>query len=145
MYDQYFRGLSVLIAAAIVAIIILSCGPSVRNSDIYNAEIDFMEAAATEQVQRGVALIDASCKCEEMMGVRGFTTTECQDLAETILVVKYRMKYHTSFMRYLGGISERRPPEIPPEVPDANALCPDAPMPIPDELVYVDAGVDAGD
>jgi len=150
LYDKYFREMSALLAAILVALIIIGCGPAVRDRETYKAEVEFMEAAASEQIDRGVAMIDAFCKCETMMGERGFTTTECQDLAETILVVKYRMGYHTAFMRYLGGLDDRRPPKIPSEVPEASSLCPSVdvgePMDIPDELEFVsDGGVDAGD
>lgn len=117
-------------------LIIISCGPAVRDKDVYKAEIDFMEAAASEQVERGIALIDAMCKCESVMGERGFATAECRDLAETILVVKYRMKYHLVFMEYLGGISDRRPPKMPPEIPETNSLCPSG----QDELEFAGDG-----
>jgi len=115
----------------IFTFIIFCCTPAVRDPKVYRAEIDFMEAAATEQVERGITLIGEYCTCESVGGVRGFVAASCQDLAETILVVQYRMKYHTEFMRYLGGVSTRRPPKDPPEVPDTNTLCPDAPVEVP--------------
>jgi len=152
MYDQCFRELGILIATILVAIVLLSCSGSVRDSEVYSAEVNFMEAAATEQVERGMAMIDEYCVCDEVLGVRGFTSEECQNLAETILVVQYRMKYHLLFMEYLGGLHEKRPPKEPPEIPDVSSLCPKAekgisePQPIPDELDYGgDAGVDAGE
>lgn len=131
LYDYYFRELCVLVAMLLVVITFWSCGPSVRDSDVYSAEIEFVEAASEEQVERGIALIKATCRCESMMGQRGFTTVECRELAQTILVVQHRMNYHTAFMRYLGGISEDRPPKEPPEIPETFTLC-------PEELVSID-------
>lgn len=133
LYDQYFRELCFLILLFFVVILISHCGPAVRDKEVYEAEVDFVEAAAAEQVERGIALINKACRCETVMGQRGFTTVECQELAQTILVVKNRMSYHTAFMRYLGGISEERPPQEPPTVPMVNVLCPEDPPPVPDE------------
>jgi hypothetical protein len=69
--------------------------------------------------------------------------------------VKYRMKYHTEFMRYLGGLSDRRPPEKPFDVPDPSTLCPgmepepekpmDPPVELDDPDFEGDAGVDGGE
>ena len=119
---------------AILAFTFLGCGPAVRDKEVYGAEIDFMDAAATEQVENGIALINEACKCESVAGINGFVTEACQDLAQTIVVVRARMQYHTQFMRYLGGISKTRPPEEPPEVPDPNTVCPGVvePPPLPE-------------
>lgn len=146
---RFARELNALLVLLVVLLSVLTmltgCGPAVRDKKVYRAEIDFMEAAASEQVERGIALIDSVCKCEEIADTKGFVTTECHELAETILVVKYRTRYHTEFMRYLGGISNRRPPEDPPEVPETSTLCPDIPIDVPmrapDELEG-DAGTD---
>jgi hypothetical protein len=136
---------------AILALIIFGCGASVRDPKVYEAEIEFMEAAAGEQVARGMAVIEEYCVCDEVAGAKGFTSEECHNLAETILVVKYRMRYHTEFMRYLGGLSKRRPPKDPPEVPETSALCPggeplpEVPMREPEELDELpDDEADAG-
>jgi len=149
LYDEYFREMGMLVIAAIVAMILIGCGPAVRDPEVYSAEVDFMEAAAAEQVERGIAVIDEYCTCEEVLGVKGFTTESCNNLAETILVVKHRMKYHTEFMRYLGGIHAKRPPKEPSEVPDPSSLCPNGgggAAPVEDVEDYpVDAGVDGGE
>lgn len=117
------RELFYLLILTLLAQIIIACGPVVRDKKVYEAEIGFIMDASDEQVERGLAVIGEYCKCEEVAGVKGFTTESCQNLAETILVVQTRMKYHTAFMRYLGGLSKKRPPEIPPDVPEANTLC----------------------
>jgi len=139
---------AIFTALFFASLIVQGCGAAVRDPEVYASEISFIEAASSEQVERGIELIDAVCACDGSGGVLAFTTPECQDLADTILVVKSRMAYHTAFMRYLGGISDERPPKDPPEIPDPNTLCPGVGefdvMPIPDEI-KLDAGVDAGD
>jgi hypothetical protein len=121
---ELYPAVFVLLTVLFVHFNVVSCGPAVRDKNVYEAEIEFMEAAADEQVERGIALIEKSCTCEAVAGVKGFSTEECQNLAETILVVKTRMEYHTAFMRFLGGLSDERPPEEPPEIPETNTLCP---------------------
>ncbi len=111
--------------AVLLFLLLAGCGGSaIRDLKTYAAEVDFIDHAANEQVERGIALMKASCKCE-VYGDLGpqFVTKECTALAETIQVVRARMKYHTDFMRYLGGLIDERPPEKPPEVPGANELC----------------------
>jgi len=130
----------------ILAVLILtSCGASVRDPEVYKSEIDFLQAASDEQVERGIELIHAKCKCADVFGVKVFETKACQDFAETLIVVKYRVKYHTDFMLYLGGLTEERPPEYPPEIPDATELCLDTSEGIDAGAdASADAGVDGG-
>lgn len=98
-------------------------GSSVRDLETYSAEIVFIENASLEQVERGIALIKAECRCQTEAGIQHFTTKECFELAETVLVIKHRMLYHTSFMKYLGGMDAKRPPATPPPVPEPDSLC----------------------
>ena len=99
----------------------------VRDAEVYKQEIDFIESASAEQVERGKALIKSECTCQQPVeGINVFETPQCDKMAETVLVIEARMSYHTDFMRYLGGLSEKRPPKNPPEVPETNSLCPDS-------------------
>lgn len=96
----------------------------IRDAKVYKAELDFVEAATEEMVERGEALIAESCVCEEkIVGVPMFIESECHKLAETVLVLKARMKYHLSMMRHLGGLQEERPPKEPPSVSEPSTLC----------------------
>lgn len=115
-----------VICAIVASLFAIGCKDVVvRDAKVYRAELEFVDAAATEQVERGKAIIEAECTCEEVVGIKGFATKECQDLAETVLTIEARMTYHTNFMRYLGGLSEKRPPKEPPPVLDTNTLCPE--------------------
>lgn len=108
----------------VLALLLLGCNKTtVRDAATYNEELNFFDAASEEVVTNGKALIEKTCECAEIEDVKGFTTVECQDLAETILVLEARVKYHTNMMRFNSGLTEERPSEDPPVVPDANTLC----------------------
>lgn len=139
---------SILVSLLFLVLLIVmgvttSCGGTVvREAEVYKAEIEFIEQATEEQVDGAVALIEKSCECREIVGVTAFVTPECQKLAETVVVVKARMSYHLAFMRYLGGIDEERPPETPPEVPEATTLCPETgELDVPVRDIAEDGGV----
>lgn len=118
--------------AVIATILVAGCKKAaVRDASVYKAELDFIDAAAEEQVERGKALIASSCKCVEIEGVKAFGTRACSELAETILVIEARMGYHTDMMRFLGGLTDKRPPEESPEIPEPETLCPYTPPPAP--------------
>ena len=106
----------------------LGCGGSaIRDKEVYKAELAFIESATIEQVERGISLINNVCVCEKVGDLPAqFTNKECLDLAQTIVVVRARMRYHLDFMEYLGGMSDTRPPETPPDIPSSNDLCKEA-------------------
>lgn len=125
LFVAYFPQLAGIVLALAFAFVFCGCkNATVRDAKVYTAELDFMDAVAEEQSERGKALIEKECKCSEVVGIYGFETKECHELAETTLVIEARMKYHADFMRYLGGLSKERPPREPPEVPETNTLCP---------------------
>ena len=108
-------------ALFILVLVLLGCRSySIRDAAVYEAEIDFIVASASDTVKHGVAAINKFCSCEG----GEWATEECADLAETVVVLKYRAKYHAAFMLYLGGISNRQPPKEAPEIPDSTDLCP---------------------
>jgi hypothetical protein len=106
---------------------------AVRDANVYSAEIDFVDAAIREVAERGRLLIERQCQCVSVDGVKAFLQRECYEMAETVLVLEARMVYHTAFMRYLGGLSEDKPGDAPPDIEDPVTLCPGI-------LAYIDAG-----
>lgn len=107
-----------------VLVLIIGCGASIRDPGVYGAELDFIDVATEDVVRNGEAMIAAECECVEDGGTLRFGTLQCAELSETLVVLKARMKHHTAFMRFLGGINEERPTEEPPIIPDATTLCP---------------------
>lgn len=121
---SYFREFLTFVITLIVifwATAMIGCGGvSVREPEVYEAEIEFVQAASDESVERLKALIEDYCVCQE----GEFIHNVCEDAADTALVIESRMGYHLDFMLYLGGISEERPPKDPPEIPEIPTLCP---------------------
>jgi hypothetical protein len=114
-----------LMLAMAVAVLSAGCHGKivVREAKVYKAELQFIDAATQEISERSQSMLNLKCECEEVAGEKGFVSKECQQLAETVVVLKARMAYHTNMMRYLGGLIEERPPKDPPEVPAPNTLC----------------------
>jgi hypothetical protein len=97
---------------------------SVRDAKVYNEELNFFDAASEEVVERGKKVIALNCKCSNVSGNISFTTKECKDFADTLLVLEARVNYHTDMMRFNGGLIDNRPPKNPPDIPVSNTLCP---------------------
>lgn len=118
----------ILLIVSMTLVSLVSCTKYVvREQPVYKAEVDFVTAASAEAVEHGKALVSAECTCRD--GV--WTTSECADMGETIVVLESRMAYHAAFMLYLGGLTDKRPAEEPPEIPDSTSLCPVAVPDIP--------------
>ncbi len=109
---------------AVVMFQLVGCGIVLREPDVYSAEVDFVEDVGKEVVRTGSAVIAMECECVEVEGNLYFSTRQCADLAEALVVTTARLGYHTDFMRFLGGINEERPTEKPPNIPEATTLCP---------------------
>lgn len=99
--------------------VLFGCGSSVRDSVVYEAEVDFVRTASEDSSLIIRAFIEENCIC------RGgeFTSMKCSNAADTVLVIESRMDYHLDFMLYLGDVTDERPPAEPPVIPDANSLC----------------------
>lgn len=97
----------------------------IRDAKVYKEELNFFDASSEEVVKNAKVVISNSCQCMEQEGVMVFTTEACSNLADTVLVMDSRVKYHTDMMRFNAGLTETRPPKDPPVIPEANSLCPD--------------------
>jgi len=99
-------------------------GPAVvlRNPEVYRNEVAFLQMA----LEQDTAIIeehlaDGSCKCDED---GAWSSESCETAALNVLVIRHRLAWHVDMMLYLGRLSETRPPEEPPEIPDPSTLCP---------------------
>ncbi len=108
----------------IIIAIAIGCGVALREPSVYEAEVDFIDAVGDEVVRSGREVITAECECRSVEGDLYFSTRQCADLAEALVVTMTRLGYHTDFMRFLGGINDERPTEKPPIIPEATTLCP---------------------
>jgi len=114
----------VLGTVAVAALGLTGCkkGVVLRDPVVYKNEIAFMQMALeqdTELLEHH--LKDGSCTCED----GAWASVECEDTALNILVIQNRLQWHVDMMHYLGKLSEERPPEEPPEVPEPSTLCPE--------------------
>ena len=96
---------------------------SIRDAKVYKEELNFFDSASEEVVERGKVVIASKCQCADLAGETGFATADCHELAETILALEARVKYHTDMMRFNGGLTDKRPPKDPPPVSETNTLC----------------------
>lgn len=115
----------VLGALTVAALGLTGCkrGPIVlRDPEVYRNEIAFMQMALEQDTELlAHHLADGSCSCDE----GEWSSIECEDTALNILVIRARLPWHVAMMHYLGKLSEERPPEEPPEVPESSTLCPE--------------------
>lgn len=114
----------VLGAVAVATLGLTGCkkGVVLRDPQVYKNEIAFMQMALeqdTELLEHH--LNDGSCTCED----GEWSRIECEDTALNILVIQNRLQWHVDMMHYLGKLSEERPPEEPPAVPEPSTLCPE--------------------
>jgi hypothetical protein len=93
----------------------------IRDRVAYETELNFMEKASMDQADLLAAWIKASCTCE---GGK-FSTTQCEESAATVVAIRARIPWHKALSRYNAGLDEKRPEEMPPEIPDAQTLCPE--------------------
>ena len=94
----------------------------VRDTVVYQTELNQYDAWATKQaalLRQGMARTEF-CTCVEGK----FTDKWCADSADFSLTVEARHGWHKEMSLYLAGISEKRPPKDPPEIPASNTLCP---------------------
>lgn len=105
----------------VLAGMISGCPSSVvRNADVYQTELDFMEQAAIQPTDSLEKLLRLHCTC-----VNGkFENPECEDAAHKILVVRARVPWHKAMMLFNAGITNTRPDPVPPVIPAPETLCP---------------------
>lgn len=94
----------------------------VRDTVVYEAELDQYDAWATKQAALIRGFMAESCVCDRE-GI--FTTKDCRDAADFVLTIEARAAWHKQMSLYLAGISEKRPSKTPPEIPASRTLCPE--------------------
>lgn len=103
--------------------LVMGCEPKavVRDSAVYQTELQFMSQAALQQADLLQGFVKTNCACD---AAKHFTTENCQKAAKTALVVKTRVPWHEQMMLYNAGLTSTRPATTPPAVPDVSTLCP---------------------
>ena len=98
-----------------------SCNESIiRDQVVYETELNFFEKAAMDQAALLEGWVKESCTCSE----GEFSSKQCRESAEAVVVVRARIPWHKAMSRYNAGIDDTAPEAEPPAVPDARTLCP---------------------
>lgn len=92
----------------------------VRDGKTYTAELAWFEQAGSETAELSAEMVEKNCECED----GAFTDPVCEDLADNIVTIRARMKWHVEMARHNAQLTEERPPKEPPEIPPAESLCP---------------------
>ena len=113
-----------LFTVLLVAPFLAACpnGTVVRDTNVYENEIGFVRSATSQSVGIINSFLAEFCECAG--DPNHWEHPLCGEAATLSQVLDTRMPYHMDMMEYLGGIIEDRPPEEPPEIPGAEALCP---------------------
>lgn len=98
---------------------------SIRNPNVYGQEIDYNNMVQGQAVAQLRYWLEANCSCDSTLEWTGDHASQCEKTAKHILVVETRGPYHTALMEYNGSLVDERPSETPPEIPEANSLCPE--------------------
>lgn len=94
---------------------------SIRDASTYKNEVNFVEELAKQQAAAAQEMVAYHCGCTPE---GEWKTERCEDAAELAVIALARIGYHADMMRYLGGMTEERPPKDPPPIPENNTLCP---------------------
>jgi len=111
-----------LVFMAIATLMGCSHSQVCREKTVYESEINFMEQAAIQPVEKLEWFIKNYCQCEDD-GM--FVMDECREAARLAITVKTRIPWHKAMMLYNAGISTVRPPKNPPVILPPQVLCPE--------------------
>ena len=92
----------------------------VRDTKVVQTELNFFEQAASQQADMMESLIRSHPDCACVDGA--LPEGECLKAAKLLLTARVRVPYHKAMALYNSGITEERPPESPPAVPDPDTF-----------------------
>lgn len=112
---------SLLILAALVMGAVGCTQYVVRDTKVYQTELNQYDAWATKQATLLKWFVANHCVCNE---AKEFTLPVCVQSADFILTIEARHEWHKAMSLFLAGITEKRPAKVPPEIPLNSTLCP---------------------
>lgn len=118
------RSTSLALMSVFLALPLLVGCPAtvVRESKVFKTEVTWFAQAATQQAGLLRHFVQTQCKCDE--GRTQFTDPHCQKAAKTLLTAETRAPWHQAMALYNAGLTDERPPQEPPVIPDPATLCP---------------------
>lgn len=96
---------------------------SIRNPNVYANEIDYNNMVQNQAVGHLRYWLEDNCSCDSAGMWQGDHAEACEKTAKHILVVETRQPWYTALMEYNGSLSEERPAEDGPEIPETSTLC----------------------
>ena len=108
----------------IIVLMLPGCSQSiVRDKVTYQTELEFFSQVTTQTADTLQSFLDTYCVCNFD---KHFTTTECQEAASQVVLIRSRIPYHKAMALYNAGILDVRPSKIPPVIPSTSTLCKEA-------------------
>jgi hypothetical protein len=98
-----------------------------RDSRVYEAELDQYTNWATQQAMYLRGFIEEHCICESEAEGPQFNDQDCEKAADYVLTIEARADWHKSMSLWNAGLIESEPSEQPPEI--APLMCPLPPAP----------------
>lgn len=104
------------------ALSLAGCGSTVvREAKVFKTELMWFARASTEQAAQLRHFVAAHCVCNE--GKTAFTDPNCQQSARLLLMAESRTDWHRQMALFNAQAIEKRPPKVPPEMPNVTTLC----------------------
>lgn len=113
---------SILFLLLIVMAFVVGCGnPTiVRDENTYKIEVELMAQMSMQSAASMREFVKSDCSCKNGK----FSTKNCADAADLILVIESRLPWHKAMSFYNAGITDERPSKTPPVIPPTKTLCP---------------------
>lgn len=115
-----------VVVAALMALSFTACkrNVTVRDAKVYKAQAKYMKTVSDQQAEALETFINAHCKCTGDADAPKWSSVECEEAAEILVIQRATVQYRFDMMMYLGSLSEERPSEEVPEIPPNTSVCP---------------------
>ena len=111
---------------ALAATLLLTVGCAhrsvIRDSRVYQAELDQYDNWAVQQAKYLRGFIDAHCECESDAEGPQFSDQKCEKAADFVLTIEARHGWHKQMSLWNAGLVKEEPSEQPPTI--APLMCP---------------------
>ncbi len=127
---------------ALAATLVLTVGCAhrsvIRDSRVYQAELDQYDNWAVQQAKYLRGFIEEHCGCESDAEGPQFSDPECEKAADFVLTIEARHDWHKQMSLWNAGLIEEEPSEQPPEISALMCPLPAAPGTSDSEIIDAD-------
>ena len=99
----------------------------IRDSNVYQAELNQYDNWATQQAKYLRGFIEEHCQCESEAEGPQFDDAECEKAADYVLTIEARHAWHKAMSLWNAGLIEEEPAETPPAIAPLTCPLPAAP------------------